>query len=62
VRGDTTGADAVFRANTPMELAALFYGKVPPGEWEREEGREIAGDRVLARRYLDLFSLPEKVG
>jgi len=62
VRGDTSGADAVFRAATPMELAALFYGKVAPGEWERGEGRAIEGDRVLARRYLDLFSLPEKVG
>ena len=62
VRGETAGADVVFRANTPPELAALFYGKLPPGEWEREEGRAIEGDRVLARRYLDLFSLPEKVG
>jgi DNA-binding HxlR family transcriptional regulator len=61
VRGDTAGADTVFRATTPMELAALFYGKMPPGEWEREEGRAIEGDRDLARRYLDLFGLPEKV-
>ncbi|HYD25748.1 MAG TPA: helix-turn-helix domain-containing protein [Croceibacterium sp.] len=61
-RGPTAGADAVFRAATPMELAALFYGKVPPGEWERGEGRRIDGDRVLARRFLDLFRLPEKVG
>jgi hypothetical protein len=45
-----------------MELAALFYGKVPPGEWEREDGRQIDGDRVLARRFIDLFWLPEKVG
>jgi len=61
-RGDTAGADTVFRASTPMELAALFYGKVPPGEWERAEGRTIEGDRSLARLFLDLFSLPEKVG
>jgi len=61
-RGETGAADAVFRAATPMELAALFYGKVPPGEWDREEGRAIDGDRVLARRFLDLFRLPEKVG
>ena len=61
-RGDTTGSDTIFRATTPMELAALFYGKVPPGEWERAPGRAIAGDRVLARNFLDLFSLPEKVG
>jgi len=62
VRSDTAVADAVFRAATPMELAALFYGKVPPAEWEREEGRTIEGDRVLARAYLDLFTLPEKIG
>ena len=61
-RGETAGSGAVFRADTPMELAALFYGKVPPGEWERDEGRAIEGDRVLARRFIDLFSLPEKVG
>jgi len=61
-RGDTAGADTVFRSNTPMELAALFYAKVPPGEWEREDGRKIEGDRVLARRFLDLFRLPEKIG
>jgi hypothetical protein len=61
-RGEAAGAQAVFRASTPMELAALVYGKVPPGEWEREPGRAIEGDRVLARRFLDLFRLPEKVG
>ena len=61
-RGETTGADTVFRASTPMELAGLFYAKVPPGEWQREQGRAIDGDRVLARRFLGLFSLPEKVG
>ena len=62
VREDIAGADAVFRAATPMELAAVLYGKVPPGEWERQEGRAIEGDRVLARRFIDLFGLPEKVG
>ena len=61
-RGETAGSDTVFRADTPMELAALFYGKVPPGEWDRAPGRVIEGDRVLARRFLDLFRLPEKVG
>jgi DNA-binding HxlR family transcriptional regulator len=61
-RGEAAGADTVFRATTPMELAALFYGKMPPGEWDREPGRAIDGDRVLARRFLDLFSLPGKVG
>lgn len=56
---DTT--QVTFRAPTPMDVAALFYGKMPPGEWEREPGRSIEGDRVLARRFIDLFALPEKV-
>jgi DNA-binding HxlR family transcriptional regulator len=54
-------AQVTFRASTPMDVAALFYGKMPPGEWEREPGRSIEGDRVLARRFIDLFALPEKV-
>ena len=54
-------AQVTFRAPTPMDVAALFYGKMPPGEWEREAGRSIDGDRVLARRFIDLFALPEKV-
>jgi DNA-binding HxlR family transcriptional regulator len=61
VRDEAANAQAVFRAATPMELAALFYGKIPPGEWEREPGRAIQGDRTLARRFIDLFRLPEKV-
>jgi len=61
-RGETAGADAVFRSMSPMELAALFYGKVPLAEWERGYGRAIDGDRSLAQRFLDLFRLPEKVG
>ncbi len=61
-RADLTDTHVTFRAPTPMHLAALFYGKVPPGEWERAPDCAIGGDRVLARRFLDLFSLPEKVG
>lgn len=60
-RGDVAGSDTVFRADTPMELAALFYGKVPPGEWERAPGRAIEGDGELAHRFIELFGLPEKV-
>ncbi|MEO6154014.1 MAG: helix-turn-helix domain-containing protein [Croceibacterium sp.] len=60
-RGDIADTEIRFRAATPMELAALFYGKVPPGEWERAPGRAIEGDRVLARRFLALFELPDKV-
>jgi len=54
--------DVLFRAPTPMDLAALFYGKVPMNEWLKGEGRAIEGDRALAQQFLDLFELPEKVG
>jgi hypothetical protein len=62
VREEISGADVVFRSATPMELAALFYGKMPLDEWAAGEGRAIEGDRALAERYVDLFWLPEKVG
>jgi DNA-binding HxlR family transcriptional regulator len=61
-RGAPESVDVLFRAPMPMELAALFYGKVPPDAWLEGEGRAIEGDRALARRFLDLFRLPEKVG
>jgi DNA-binding HxlR family transcriptional regulator len=62
VRGEAPDADVTFRAPTPMEIAALFYGKMPLDEWAAGEGRAIEGDRALAERFVDLFWLPEKVG
>jgi DNA-binding HxlR family transcriptional regulator len=62
VRQEIAGADVTFRAATPMELAALFYGKMPLDDWATGEGRAIEGDRALAERFVDLFWLPEKVG
>jgi DNA-binding HxlR family transcriptional regulator len=61
-REEIAAADVVFRASSPMELAALFYGKLPLEEWAGGEGRAIEGDRALAERFVDLFWLPEKVG
>jgi DNA-binding HxlR family transcriptional regulator len=61
-RGEAPDADVAFRAPTPMEIAALFYGKMPLDEWAAGEGRAIEGDRALAERFVDLFWLPEKVG
>ena len=61
-REPVDGADAVFRAPTPAEVAALLYVKVPLDQWERGAGRAIEGDRVIARRFIGLFELPEKVG
>jgi len=62
VREEPRGADVLFRSETPMELAALFYGKMPFDEWAAFDGRAIEGDRALAERFVDLFWLPEKVG
>jgi DNA-binding HxlR family transcriptional regulator len=62
VRGEIAHADVVFRSQTPMELAALFYGKMPLDDWAAVEGRAIEGDRALAEGFVDLFWLPEKVG
>jgi DNA-binding HxlR family transcriptional regulator len=61
-REEPREVDVLFRAPTPMELAALFYGKMPFDAWLAGEGRAIDGDRVLAERFVDLFWLPEKVG
>jgi DNA-binding HxlR family transcriptional regulator len=62
VREEPRAVDVLFRAATPMELAALFYGKVPIEAWAEGEGRAIEGDRALAEEFVDLFWLPEKVG
>jgi DNA-binding HxlR family transcriptional regulator len=62
VREEIASPDVLFRAATPMELAALFYGKMPLDDWATGEGRAIEGDRALAERFVDLFWLPEKVG
>jgi DNA-binding HxlR family transcriptional regulator len=61
-REEPVAVDVRFRADTPMELAALFYGKVPLDAWLDGVGRAIEGDRALAERFIDLFWLPEKVG
>jgi DNA-binding HxlR family transcriptional regulator len=61
-REELRGVDVLFRAPTPMELAALFYGKMPLAEWAAGAGRAIEGDDALGERFIDLFWLPEKVG
>jgi DNA-binding HxlR family transcriptional regulator len=60
-RGDPGGADVIFRAPAAPLLAALFYGKVPPGSLAGE-GVRIDGDPALRDRFIDLFHLPEKIG
>src|SRR5687768_3593936 len=54
-REEPREVDVLFRAPTPMELAALFYGKMPLDAWAAGERRAIEGDRALAERFVDLF-------
>ncbi|MEO6388916.1 MAG: helix-turn-helix domain-containing protein [Croceibacterium sp.] len=61
-REDPAGVDVLFRAPTPMDLAALLHGKMPMDLWLEGEGRAIEGDHALAQRFLDLFELPPKAG
>jgi hypothetical protein len=39
----------------------VFYGKVPPEDLAGQ-GVRVEGDRALAKRFIDLFHLPAKVG
>ncbi|KQT34831.1 transcriptional regulator [Sphingomonas sp. Leaf412] len=56
-RGEDAGADATFTGDT-LALRMTIYGKVP---FDAAEGMAVDGDRTLARRFVDLFRLPEKI-
>jgi DNA-binding HxlR family transcriptional regulator len=62
IRRDAIGdAQVTFRAPAAPLLAAVFYGKVPPEDLAGQ-GVRVEGDRALAKRFIDLFHLPAKVG
>jgi DNA-binding HxlR family transcriptional regulator len=61
-RGEPDEADVIFEAPRALPLLRVFYGKYPLEEVEAQGELKIAGDRELARRFVDLFALPEKVG
>ncbi|MCA0997979.1 winged helix-turn-helix transcriptional regulator [Alloyangia pacifica] len=54
-RGETDECDLHFEADSGPALAAMFYGGVSP----EDAGVAIRGDRGLADRFIDLFTLPE---
>lgn len=56
-RGERDRADATFTGDT-MAMRMTIYGKVPFGA---EEGMAVVGDLDAARRFVDLFALPEKI-
>ena len=51
-----------FEAPFPLPLLRVFYGKHPLETVEVDGELKVTGDRDLARRFIDLFALPEKVG
>lgn len=60
-RGDTDAADVVFDTDTTT-FAFMVYGKRPFEDAEAEGTLRLSGDRDLARRFVDCFALPPKVG
>jgi DNA-binding HxlR family transcriptional regulator len=60
-RADPAHADAVFRAPVASVIAGGIYAGVPWQALEAEAGLVIEGDRDLAMRFVDLFSLPDKL-
>jgi len=61
-RGESSDTEVTFEAPLPLPLLRVFYGKYPLEEVESQGELKVTGDRELARRFIDLFALPEKVG
>lgn len=61
-RGEPGPADVIFESPRALPLLRVFYGKYPLEEIEAQGELRVTGDRDLARRFIDLFALPEKVG
>ena len=53
-------ADLALTAEVPLPLLRLIYGKQPLTQAE-QAGVTFNGDRALAKRFIALFSLPEKL-
>lgn len=60
-RGEPEAVDMVFDS-TPHAMAAVVYAGRPLAEAEADGSVRIDGDRALARRFVTLFPLPEKIG
>lgn len=61
-RASSAEGDVTFEAVQPLALLRVFYGKQPLDQAEASGELNVTGDRALARRFLDLFALPEKIG
>jgi DNA-binding HxlR family transcriptional regulator len=60
-RAEPGEGEVRFEAPVPLPLLRVFYGKHPIEQVESQGELEVTGDRDLARRFVDLFALPEKV-
>jgi DNA-binding HxlR family transcriptional regulator len=59
-RADPTGTDILFTGDT-LALRHTIYGKRPLSREGTNQTLAIDGDLALAQRFVDLFSLPDKV-
>jgi hypothetical protein len=50
-----------FAAAVALPLLRVFYGNQPIEEAERTGDVTVSGDRAVARRFVALFALPEKI-
>jgi DNA-binding HxlR family transcriptional regulator len=61
-RAEPGEGEVRFEAPVPLPLLRVFYGKLPLEAVEAGGELKVTGDRDLARRFVDLFALPEKIG
>ena len=60
-RAEPGPADAWIRAEEPLPLLRVIYGKQPLAEALPSGTVALEGDQALAERFLALFSLPAKI-
>lgn len=58
-RGEPAAPDFILSAASAEPIAAAVYGKLPIAELAGA-GLSLEGDEAAARRFIDLFHLPEK--
>ncbi|MFC4256433.1 transcriptional regulator [Altererythrobacter xixiisoli] len=61
-RGPAAEGDAVFRMTAPLPMLRMIYGHQPLEDVEASSDLTVTGNRDLARRFIQLFALPPKVG
>ena len=60
-RAEPGEGEVNFETPVPLPLLRVFYGKYPLEDVEAGGDLKVTGDRDLARRFVELFALPDKV-